>query len=116
LYIGCLLKSIGRPISHPKHEHFQFGKTLLGIYYNIIIVINTSLQVVLTLRAKGAAALWVVVRTVVRMVVRAAGVCGKDDERTAGTTGAPACSGFDVPSSGDRDDVSSGSRRCLARR
>lgn len=71
---------------------------------------------ILTLRAKDAAALWVVVRMVVRMVVRAAGVCGKGDERTTGTTVAPSCSGFDVPSGGDRGDVSSGSRRCLARR
>jgi len=67
--------------------------------------------VVLTLRARGAAALWA--------VVRVAGVSGTDDEKTVGTAVVPACGDgfFDVPSGGDRDDgVSSGSRCCLARR
>jgi len=68
--------------------------------------------VVLTLRAKGAAELW----AVVRMVVRVAGVGGTGDEITAGTTVAPASGDFDVPPGSDRDDVSSGRRCCLARR
>jgi len=72
--------------------------------------------VVLTLRAKRAAA-WAVCAAVARV---AAGFGGDadDDGRAAGTTVAPACGagGFDVPSGGDRDDVSSGSRCCLTRR
>jgi len=88
------------------------------MYYNIILNRNRhhrNTSVVLTLRAKCAAA-WTACAAVARV---AAGFGGDadDDGRAAGTTVAPACgAGFDVPSGGDRDDVSSGSRCCLARR
>lgn len=96
------------PAQNTRYEHFRNWKNVVVLlHYNrhqhIIII-----QLVLTLRAKGAAALW----AVVRMVVRAAGVSGTGDEITAGTTVASAGGGSDVP----RDDVSSGRRCCLARR